>query len=101
MDVLKEIKEAEKQAEAIEREYRAKAAALLQALPIELQKEKERREAKLAEEITGFRAGNQKDKEKARETVAAQSASEFSTLEAQARANMPKALDILMKALDL
>jgi vacuolar-type H+-ATPase subunit H len=101
MDVLKEIKEAEKQAESIEQEYRARADALLSAVPQELEKEKTRREEKLKHDIDALRAGNRREKEKAREEVVSLAAAESASLEAQARANMPKSLDILMKALGL
>jgi hypothetical protein len=101
MDVLKEIKEAETQAESIEREYRARADALLSAVPQELETEKARREEKLTRDIEALRAGNRSEKERAREEVVSRAGSESAMLEEQAHASMPKALDVLIKALGL
>jgi hypothetical protein len=100
MDVLKEIKEAEKQAEGIELEYRSKADALLSSVSLELQKETTLREEKLTKAVEAFRADNAKAKEKAREEVTVRSAAESAEIKDKARANTPKAVAIITRALE-
>ncbi len=100
MDVLKEVKEAEKQAADIEREFHAKADAMIASIPAVLKQERERREAKLASELTSVREAGAKEKTRAREAVRTQAAAEASRVEAQAKANTAAAVKTLLSALE-
>jgi hypothetical protein len=101
MDILREIKEAEAQAERIEREYHAKSEELISSVSLELQREKARREEALAGKIDALHAQNAREKEKTRQSVISQAASESAAMESHAAANMQKAVDLLIEALDL
>jgi hypothetical protein len=99
MDVLREIKEAEAKAEAIEREFRSKADELISSIPFGLQKEKDRLDDELRRQLSAAEAENTKLKEKEKAEIAAETAGESTHINKQAAANMAKAVETIVASL--
>ena len=87
MDVLKDVKNAEAEAERIEEQYRSRADELTARCAADLDSERKRRVAAVEEELRQYRDELRRDLAADRTRVHEQGARELSRLERRASAN--------------
>ena len=100
MDVLKDVKNAEAEAERIEEQYRSRAADLVARCAADLDGERKRRGAAVDEELRHYRDELRRDLAAKRTRVREQGARELERLERRASANREAAVSALLDKLN-
>ena len=100
MDVLKDVKNAEAEAERIEEQYRSRAADLVARCAADLDGERKRRGATVDEELRHYRDELRRDLAAKRTRVREQGARELERLERRASANREAAVSALLDKLN-
>ena len=100
MDVLKDVKNAEAEAERIEEQYRSRAADLVARCAADLDGERKRRGAAVDEELHHYRDELRRDLAAKRTRVREQGARELERLERRASANREAAVTALLDKLN-
>ena len=100
MDVLKDVKNAEVEAERIEEQYRSRAADLVARCAADLDGERKRRVAAVDEELRHYRDELRRDLAANRTRVREQGARELERLERRASGNREAAVTALLDKLN-
>ena len=100
MDVLKDVKNAEAEAERIEQQYRSRAADLLARSSADLDSERKRRIGAVDDELRQYRDELRRDLAAERTRVHEQGARELARLERRASANGETAVTALLDKLN-
>ena len=100
MDVLKDVKNAEAEAQRIEEQYRSRAAELVARSAADLGSERKRRVGALEEELRHYRDELRRDLAAQRTRVHEQGAREMARLERRASANREAAVTALLDELN-
>ena len=100
MDVLKDVKNAEAEAERIEEQYRTRAADLVARCVADLDSERKRRAGAVEEELRQYRDELRRDLATERTRVHEQGARELGRLERRAGANGDTAVNALLDKLN-
>jgi vacuolar-type H+-ATPase subunit H len=101
MDVLKEIQQAEKQAEEIDRQFHEKAQALLASIVSEIQDIRAQLENKIEQEGAALERELRTMLEEEKRAVLSKSTEEREALTKSAKANESRAVDLIVKKLGL
>ncbi|MCY4481874.1 MAG: hypothetical protein OXC12_03285 [Spirochaetaceae bacterium] len=100
MDVLKDVKNAEAEAERIEEQYRSRAADLVARCAADLDSERKRRVSALEEELRHYRDELRQDLAAQRTRVHEQGTRELAQLERRVSANREGAVGALLDKLN-
>ena len=100
MDVLKDVKNAEAEAERIEEQYGSRAAELVARCATDLASERKRRVGAIEEELRHYRDELRRDLAAGRTRVHEQGARELAQLERRASANREGAVAALLDDLN-
>jgi F0F1-type ATP synthase membrane subunit b/b' len=100
MDVLKDVKNAETEAERIEEQYRSRAAELTARCAADLDSERKRRVGAVEEELRQYRDDLRRDLAAERTRVHEQGVRELTQLERRASANSEAAVTALLDKLN-
>lgn len=99
MDVLKDVKKAEEDAERIERDYRAKAAELLASVTHRLDERRQELTAELDEELRRRTAELDRRFQSERETIVASGRTQRQEVKTAARGKRGAALQLILDRL--
>ena len=100
MDVLKDVKNAEAEAERIEEQYRSRAADLVARCAADLESERKRRVSAMEGELRHYRDELRQDLAAQRTRVHEQGARELAQLERRVSANRERAVGALLDKLN-